>query len=237
MEENRERSYIAEALIGASLVVLIAISASVIAFQRADTLTIFNSVLPLLGTWIGTVLAYYFTRSNFEAAANVYKQSSGVPAASETPVTTAMIDKGKIGGLIILSPSQTEAGINIQTGLLGLFKPPITRIPIFDSNSAIKYIIHESTLNKFITKNLINAAATGFNFGTATLQTLLNDPELRALATAYAIVPSVATLADAKKRMDETTNCEDIFVTETGKATESVLGWITDVTLGAHARI
>jgi hypothetical protein len=33
------------------------------------------------------------------------------------------------------------------------------------------------------------------------------------------------------------TNCEDVFVTQTGKATEPMLGWITDVTLAAHAKI
>ena len=29
---------------------------------------VFAAVLPLLGTWVGTVLAYYFSKDNFEAA-------------------------------------------------------------------------------------------------------------------------------------------------------------------------
>src|SRR5688572_6020838 len=29
---------------------------------------IFSSLLPLLGTWVGTVLAYYFSSKNFETA-------------------------------------------------------------------------------------------------------------------------------------------------------------------------
>src|SRR5271155_1830489 len=29
---------------------------------------VLGSVLPLLGTWVGTILAYYFSKENFEAA-------------------------------------------------------------------------------------------------------------------------------------------------------------------------
>src|SRR5262249_10220259 len=37
------------------------------AFERNTTL-VFTALLPLLGTWVGTVLAYYFSRKNFETA-------------------------------------------------------------------------------------------------------------------------------------------------------------------------
>jgi len=33
----------------------------------------FNVIIPLLATWIGTVLAFYFGRENFEAASKQYK--------------------------------------------------------------------------------------------------------------------------------------------------------------------
>src|SRR5437764_473671 len=33
-----------------------------------STRYVFNALLPLLGTWVGTVLAYYFSKSNFESA-------------------------------------------------------------------------------------------------------------------------------------------------------------------------
>src|SRR5262249_27989511 len=32
------------------------------------TQMVFNALLPLFGTWVGTVLAYYFSRKNFESA-------------------------------------------------------------------------------------------------------------------------------------------------------------------------
>jgi hypothetical protein len=238
MDELKQRSYIAEILVAFSLTGLVAISLAVIYFdtstdRRAATL-VFNNVLPLFGTWVGTVLAYYFSRSNFAAAASAYKQMgpSGT-APADMPVTTAMIDKGKIGGLVALAAGQTEASVNLQTGLLALLRPPVTRIPVIDSTGAIKYILHENTLHKFVAK----IAVGGGNLATATLQTVLSDPEYKKLATTFAIVPSTATLADAKKKMDETENCADVFVTQTGSPTEPMLGWITDATLIEHAKV
>lgn len=38
---------------------------------------IFNAVLPLFGTWVGTVLAYYFSRENFMAASDSTQQLVG----------------------------------------------------------------------------------------------------------------------------------------------------------------
>src|SRR5215216_1658496 len=35
---------------------------------------VFNAVLPLFGTWVGTVLAYYFSRENFAAASDSTQQ-------------------------------------------------------------------------------------------------------------------------------------------------------------------
>jgi hypothetical protein len=237
MDETKQRSYIAEILIGFSLAALITISGLVIWLSKDPEAPkfVFNSVLPLLGTWVGTVLAYYFSRSNFTAAASVYKQM-GTPAGwSDTPVTTAMIDKGKIVGIVTM-PAGGAAALNVQTDLLDHFKPPVTRIPVINQAGAVQYIIHESTLHKFIVTNP-GGAPGGLNVATATLATLLAMPGFQALATAFTTVPTTATLADAKKKMDETPNCEDVFVTSTGTPTGIMLGWITDVTLANHSSV
>jgi hypothetical protein len=237
MKELQQRNYIAEILVGFSLVGLVAISMVILwRDKNGDSATlVFNNVLPLFGTWIGTVLAYYFSRSNFATAASAYNQMAKPDAAlADTPVTTAMIDKAKIVGIVSLAAGQSEATINFQTGLLAKLQPPVTRIPVVDANGAMKYILHENTLNKFVTKNI---AVAGFNLAAATLQTVINDPEFKKLATTFAIAAATASLADVKQKMDETPNCEDIFVTKTGQPSEEVIGWITDVTLSAHMRV
>src|SRR5713226_1358319 len=62
--------------IGVTIVSIIAVA--VLAMQVIDhakdkdiagnAQNVLNSVLPLLGTWVGTILAYYFSKENFEAA-------------------------------------------------------------------------------------------------------------------------------------------------------------------------
>src|SRR3954462_11715499 len=52
---------------------------------------VFSSVLPLLGTWVGTVLAFYFARENLKAATESTLALSG-RTDTGTPVTEVMID-------------------------------------------------------------------------------------------------------------------------------------------------
>jgi hypothetical protein len=241
MGELEQRSRIAEILIAFSLAGLVIISVVVISLNASSAMTVFNSVLPLLGTWVGTVLAYYFSRANFATAVSAYKQVSAPSATlAETPVTSAMIDKGKIGGLVTIVAGQSEADVKLQADLLNKLSQVVTRIPVVDSTGAVKYILHENTLHKFVTKNTAAAAAPGapaFDLATATLKTLLDDPEFKKLATTFAIISSSATLADAKQKMDETPNCQDVFVTQTAKPSEPMLGWITDATLASYANV
>jgi hypothetical protein len=58
--------------------------------NRAETSRlVFSSVLPLLGTWVGTVLAFYFARENLAAATESTLRLAGLETT--TPVTNVMI--------------------------------------------------------------------------------------------------------------------------------------------------
>jgi hypothetical protein len=41
-------------------------------------------------------------------------------------------------------------------------------------------------------------------------------------------LPVTATLNDARQAMQDNSLCQDVFITQTGKRTEKVLGWITN---------
>ena len=59
------------------LAVLIMLTAT--AGQESDTAKLLlSSILPLLGTWVGTVLAYYFAKENFESAARATGRLAGI---------------------------------------------------------------------------------------------------------------------------------------------------------------
>src|SRR2546427_1451912 len=56
---------------------------------------VFASVLPLFGTWVGTVLAFYFARENLQAATDSTIRLAGREEPS-TPVSEVMIPKAQI---------------------------------------------------------------------------------------------------------------------------------------------
>src|SRR5205807_7605252 len=65
------------------------------ATSRAETTRlVFTAVLPLLGTWVGTVLAFYFARENLQDAteSTLRLTERGDP---RTPVQQAMIPRAQ----------------------------------------------------------------------------------------------------------------------------------------------
>lgn len=70
-QDRRVRTWLAEAIvIGAGLgVVFLAIFTIMIAADKDQTSRlVFTTVVPLFATWVGTVLAFYFAKDNFQAA-------------------------------------------------------------------------------------------------------------------------------------------------------------------------
>ena len=74
--EVEDRGVIAQWVVIGSAVGLVLLSIVVIWAAKdkqgkeliETTRMVYTSLLPLLGTWVGTVLAYYFSKDNFEAA-------------------------------------------------------------------------------------------------------------------------------------------------------------------------
>ena len=70
---------------------------------------------------------------------------------------------------------------------------------------------------------------TAFDADALTLQGLLDALGMKELVQdALAYVPVGATLADARKRMEQVKHCQDVIVTEHGMPGEALLGWLTD---------
>ncbi len=72
-EPEVERWQLAKLVTTLALIGLIGLAIAVIGLAAADarpdaTNDVFNALLPLLGTWVGTVLAFYFSRENFKSA-------------------------------------------------------------------------------------------------------------------------------------------------------------------------
>lgn len=181
---------------------------------------VFSSVLPLFGTWVGTVLAFYFARENLEAATQStlrlsggYKKDdfvSGVMIPRAQMVVRATTSGDRIGAITV----ESIAAIITVTGK--------KRVPILDDKGAVKCVIHQSLLDSYA------RTVTPEEYAQASLDDLLADSGNKRLAEAIGFVSITATLGESRDQMQRVDNCNDIFVTASGYPTEPVLGWLTD---------
>jgi hypothetical protein len=103
-----ETSEIARWVLGISGATILLVSSLVLIGAWRDpkefgenTRTVFNALLPLLGTWVGTVLAYYFSRKNFESASQSVERM--VTLTTEQKLAQLFVEKE------MLHPSQIVA--------------------------------------------------------------------------------------------------------------------------------
>jgi hypothetical protein len=233
--ERRFRHVLASGMLIVSIVGVVVISGLAIWLATSDnrpaaTQLVFSSVLPLFGTWVGTVLAFYFARDNLTAATdNTLKLQSAVAAATPTEpsLTDEMVPAAQINAYDI--PAGTAPGdVTLDTlyKAMGTVNPPSRRLPIRDASSAVLFVLHDSTLSDWAVR-----VQEPIDRLTGRLQDMLSDAEFAGLIRAIAWVPQNGTISQARAQMKAVPNCNDVFVTATGKETEPVLGWLTNTAL------
>ncbi|MEK6274357.1 MAG: hypothetical protein AABM30_03380 [Actinomycetota bacterium] len=201
---------------------------------RAETTRlVFVSVLPLFGTWVGLVLAYYYGSKNLAAATRSTETLSGVAgqlagiATAATLVREKMIPDTKIESLS-LTPDEDKNFEQLPLRRLWdrfeEIKPlGYDRLPILGPDKTIRGLMHRSLLDRFAAGQAgkLPDALEGKNISN------LSTDERRLLST-YAFVPVSANLGDARRAMKSVPDCNDVLVTETGVASEPIKGWLTN---------
>ena len=196
-------------------------------FQTAQM--VFNALLPLLGTWVGTVLAYYFSKQNFETASQSVERMVSLTMdqkLGQMSVEKEMLRPNQIT-LLQIPDTKTPKDVPLKD-VIARFGGNITRLPIVNAQGAILYVVHESGANKFIASR----AVAGKSADTATLQDLVDDNILHQWISNIVFVPQSASVAQAKALMEAQQGCQDLVVTQTGSKNEPMLGWMTNVDIG-----
>lgn len=195
-----------------------------------DVLTI---VLPLLGTWVGTVLAFYFSRENFVAAANqtadLVRQFTPEQRLQSIPVTKVMLDMTTQATTKLIISTETDIEkIRLKADIVETIfdTQNRNRLPIVDSTGRVLHVLHRSLVDKFLVKY---AEMTEIPSSEATLKDLLEQQDLKIIFQSFATVNRDAKLITVKLAMDGNPSCSDAFVTEDGTKRSAALGWITNV--------
>lgn len=239
-----EVTEIAKWVLGISGATILAISLAVLigaALRGADKLEsastmVFNALLPLLGTWVGTVLAYYFSRKNFEAASQSVERM--VTLTTEQKLAQIFVEKemlrpGQIT-LYRIPTSKTAKDVPLKD-LLALIGPSVTRIPVVDAGGVVQYILHQSGLYKFVADKAL-AGKSQADIDKLTLQDLVDDATLKNWVANIVYVPASASVGVAKATMEAQKGCQDLIATKTGAKDEPMLGWMTNVQIASLSK-
>lgn len=243
--EDTSRRWLTYAVVAISIAGVIALAIIVLLSKQNGNLDtakfVFSAVLPLLATWVGTILAYYFSKENFMAATqSVTELARTVTSADKLK---AIPVKDKMRPLSMIVYEQVAPGDEDRTSLADLLKKfaNLERIPILDTALSIRVLIYKSMIDKYLSRIAQGVAALppGKTAATLTLKDLLDsDPSLKSLfENSFGFVALSATLADAKRVMDQIDKCSDVFVTQNGTKSEAVVGWITDNTIAENAKV
>ncbi len=191
-------------------------------------------LLPVIGAWVGTVLAFYFGQVNFEAAsksaANLVRQLSPREKLQAEPAGQAMMKINEVTAFKI-PPDKTEADITIRELIDEGFEKdksrPRQRLPILDAEGRGKYVLHRSTIDAFVAPK---KRPPDVDESTLSLKDLLEDSKLKDyIVNSFLPLAANGTLADAKDLLDKNPQCLDILVTQDGTKNGIVAGWITNV--------
>ena len=255
VQEKLARTISIIVLSGTCLFGLLGIAMAIIAMSidHGDTAkakdilqTLFSAILPLFGTWIGTILAFYFSKENL-LAANQTVQYLVNKITSEKKLESIkskdiMIPIEKL----IYKPYPTgtdDSALNLKTDFLDFISQnKISRVLLLDENKLAKYVIHKSTIESFITDAFFSPS---FSAETASKEIKAltfadmkksTNPKIQSiLMGGIKYISTSSNLADAKLLMKNSPECNDVFITENGTGSSPVLGWITEKTIAENS--
>lgn len=256
-DNNRFRFRLTWIIVGSGLLILLVLASLAIwAAWEAEEIEdrietakwIFNATIPLIASWIGTVIAFYFGRDNFEAA------TQSVLALSKDTLDDLAVENMMIHTKTIVD-KKVEVGKEDALKLkptLQLYKDiNKDRIPVFSMDYKPLYIIHLSTIQDFLAQaDTSDGNAPQTNAGQPpanpdsgpSLKDLLKKEEFKKKfgpneEKGFVTLKRSDTVQEAKSKMDKLKNCRNAFITEDGTENTEVLGWLTDTLISRFLNV
>jgi len=197
---------------------------------------VFTAIIGVVGTWVGTVLAFYYSKDNFEAAS----QQSRALAEQLSPdrlrtlsVERVMIRRSAIKTLSVQTGRDEDVAVNkVKEAISG-----VSRLVVVNANDSVRYIIHESLVYRDIVQRGGKKRDNAGQDVDRTLADLLKDDvDIGRAALLIAFVDAGGTLADAKAAMEKVVGARDVIVTTGADSAKPVLGWITNNIIVENSR-
>lgn len=224
------RNRIALWILGASAFAITLLGIVAVIVDHDNALTIFNITLPVFASWVGTVIAFYFGRENFESANSQVRQMINKLSPEDRATAPIVSIMRKLDGTthVKLPAADGEAQIllkDLREQLVG----DISRLPVVDPTLAPRYLIHGSSIDRYL-------ASGGKD--TDTLQALIAEFGKSGTSfgadRGFVLVSAKDSIAAAKAKLERVPSCQDIFVTQDGKPDQPLIGWVSNVRLSKY---
>ncbi len=239
IENNDERFEIAKNLILISSAIIMIFSLVIMLNNKTtikDIKEMFTIILPLISTWVGAVIAYYFSKENFETAAKtneaLIKQLTPHEKLQSIKAEEIMTLLSKISLFNLDERDETKVVLKAHIITQNL-NGDRRRIP-FLKNGKIVYMLHKSIIDEFLVKYTTDEKSMDSH----TLSELLAKDYYKNIAEkSFETAKPLDNLSIVKRLMDENELCSDVFITEDGTKNGKVLGWITNSKLLNYAKV
>lgn len=184
---------------------------------------VFTAVITLIGSWGGAVIAFYFSRENFEAASRHTERAldrlSG-DAGHSLKLSEVMLPIAKVESLAFKTDPAEISVEQIRSKFEGM---SFERLLLLDGGGVVRHVLHLSSLNNYLVRHP-QAVANG-----ASLKDLVADAEIGPLLLqGFRTLRGDNTLADAKLLIEKNASCQDLVITDSGEPGGRAIGWISN---------
>lgn len=179
---------------------------------------IFATLIPLFATWIGTVLAFYFGKENFDIATKRYDKlidKLSPDILDDINVTQIMISK-KTMVFKTLKEIQDKKVKEIIDFLSEVKK---SRLPVL-ANDGIKYVIHKATFLEALNELDVAISSADYDF-----KSFISNPIYAKMASSFLTFDENVILEEIRLALTKNSNIEDVFIIDNNK---NLVGWLTD---------
>ena len=236
MQISREfsRFWLGFVVLVVSVIGIIAVSITAIGFasdsDEASRL-VFASILPLLGTWVGTVLAFYFAKENLASANETTLQALQMAGtfSDVSSIAEVMVPLDSIRPIERVADLAAARQLSLRQLHRAMERHEQSRVPIvLESSGAPIFVVHEPELDGFAQRRSTRTEDLPADL---TMADLLQITDLREAVENFIAVSQKATVAETREAMKTASGCKDVFVTDTGTVSGKIVGWVTNSAL------
>ncbi|MEM6517366.1 MAG: CBS domain-containing protein [Bacteroidota bacterium] len=217
MKEFREKLGLIVIII--SVIILGLVGAIIIWKDSSKAQFVYTSLLPMVGTWVGVVLAFYFGKENYEAASKgleniINKLTPDV--LDDIPVSQIMISRKTM----VAKKWDDIRNKTVKETQDFLLENEKTRLPLLDNEGRVIYIVHSSLMSK--PKKNENDEVEVMDTS-KTMEEFISDN--KEIVGKIHWVKENDIIENVQKIMKDDTNCKDVFVEN---ESDQLVGWVTD---------